>query len=129
MLKDYKELTESFEKTEIDARSFDHLDHVGVAYEILGKYDFLHATVKYADCINIIAAKVGVTDKFNTTITLAFMSVIAERRQTVLHNGIADFLEKNPDLLSVDFIRRWYSPSRFSSDLARTVFLMPDMAA
>jgi len=122
----YGKLVQSFEARDLDAGGFRHVDHVGVAYEMLRKYDFMDATVKYAENIKTIATKAGVPDKFNATITLAFMSLIAERMGTTRHADYDDFISQNQDLNSKDMLRKWYSPERLQSDLARNVFLMPD---
>jgi len=125
---DYKELTRSFEAQKIDPAAFRHMDHVGVAYEMLQKYDFLHATIEYARNIRMLATAAGVPEKFNTTITLAFMSLIAERMRTTPHTNYDQFLSENADLLNRDVLGRWYSAKRLESETARQVFLMPDIA-
>ncbi|MGI9482830.1 MAG: hypothetical protein ACR2OR_10795 [Hyphomicrobiales bacterium] len=129
MNKDYGKLVLSFESCDIDAAAFGHLDHIGVAYEMLRRYDFLTATVRYSECINTIATRAGAGQKFNTTITLAFLSLIAERMQTGGHKSFDEFMAQNQDLLSSNLLAKWYSPERMLSDLARSVFLMPDAAA
>ena len=128
MSRDYVELARSFEKCDIDAGAFGHMDHVGVAYEMLRRYDFIDASARYSRSINTIATSAGAADKFNTTITLAFLSLIAERMNTTHYNSFDDFIEQNQDLLSAKVLAKWYSPERLGSDLARTVFLMPDAA-
>ena len=129
MTVDYVELTKSFEVCDIDAGTFTHCDHVGVAYEMLCTYSFLDAVTKYANCINVIATRAGAAQKFNVTITIAFLSLIAERIKLTEHDTYQDFIAKNPDLLSADVLQRWYSADRLQSDLARKVFLMPDTRA
>lgn len=122
----YVELARSFEERDIDAGAFRHCDHVGVAYEMLRNYDFVDAAARYAGSIKSMAQKAGVPEKFNATITLAFLSLIAERMGTTRHSNFDDFIAGNPDLLSKDVLEKWYSPERLRSDLARAVFLMPD---
>ena len=129
MTVNYKELAKSFEACDIDASDFSHADHVGVAYEILRRYDFLDASVRYSNSIKTIATAAGAEQKFNTTITLAFLSLIAERMETTAHDSYEEFLEKNPDLFKGNVLTKWYSPDRMQSDLARAVFLMPDSVA
>ena len=129
MTRDYTEFLPSFEACDIDAGDFGHIDHVGVAYEMLRKYDFLNAAATYSNCINTIATRAGAADKFNATITLAFLSLIAERMQVSQTDGFAAFIEENADLMSGGLLARWYSKDRLTSDLARSVFLMPDVAA
>jgi hypothetical protein len=129
MSKNYAELMRSFERFDINPKEFGHMDHIGVAYEMLRAYEFLEASAKYSECINTIATRAGASQKFNTTITLAFLSLIAERAKATPNDTFDDFIAKNPDLLSSDVLSKWYSPERLDSDLARTVFLMPDVAA
>ncbi len=125
----YAELIRSFEACDIDASTFGHIDHVGIAYETLRRYDFLDASVKYAQCINTIATRAGAARKFNTTITLAFLSIIAERIEATRSGNFDEFISQNQDLVSGNILEKWYSPERLQSDLARNVFLMPDVAA
>lgn len=128
MTQDYAALLDGFERRDIDVAAFDHRAHVGVAYEMLRKYDFLEASTKYAACIDAIATAAGAAQKFNTTITLAFLSLIAERMQVSSHDDFAGFIEENEDLLASDVLSRWYSKERLASDMARRVFLLPDVA-
>jgi len=122
------ELLRSFEARDLDAGGFRHLDHVAVAYEMLRKYDFMVAAAKYADNIRALADKAGARNKFNATITFAFMSLIAERMATTAHDGYEDFIARNRDLGSKQILSKWYAPERLQSDLARTIVLLPDAA-
>lgn len=126
MTKDYALVLKSFEACDLDASTFTHVDHIGVAYEMLKTYDFLTASMKYATCINTIATHAGAAQKFNTTITMAFLSVIAERMEIGRYECFEAFLEGNGDLLDRNVLGKWYSRERLGSDLARTTFLMPD---
>ncbi len=121
-----EEMIRDFETRELDPSSFRHGDHVAVAYEMLRKYDFIEATLNYGQSLNAIAIKAGAADKYNTTITVAFMSLIAERMAQVEDESYDAFIARNQDLLSKDILRRWYSPERLTSDRARQIFLMPD---
>lgn len=123
----YAEMARSFEAQDLDPAAFRHGDHVCVAYEMLRTYDFVDAAARYAGTIKSMAARAGVHDKFNATITLAFLSLIAERMGSTEHSGYDDFISRNQDLLSKDVLQTWYSPERLRSDLARSVFLMPDI--
>ncbi|MGI9412757.1 MAG: hypothetical protein ACR2PM_03770 [Hyphomicrobiales bacterium] len=128
MNRNYADMTRSFEAQDLDNSAFRHLDHIGVAYEMLRRYDFIEASARYADNIRALAAKAGAPGKFNATITLAFMSLIAERMATTDHAGYDDFIAKNGDLRSKNVLEKWYSPARLSSELARDMFLLPDIS-
>ena len=123
----YSTITNAFEKCEIDAGGFAHEDHIGVAFEMLHRYDFMTASHKYATSIRTIAAEAGAAKKYNTTITLAFMSIIAERMQQGEQDDYETFISQNRDLLEQGVLEQWYSEERLQSDLARTTFLMPDL--
>jgi hypothetical protein len=122
----YLKLTDAFEAHEIDAASFHHGEHVAVAYQMLQKYKFSEAAYRYGENINTLAIKAGAPEKFNSTITYAFMSLVMEQMETTEHKGYEDFLSQNRDLLSKNLLSRWYSSNRLGSDLARKMFLLPD---
>jgi hypothetical protein len=120
------DLARAFEARTLDPAAFSHRDHVAVACDMLGCYDFLEAAARYAESLKAPAAKAGVPEKFNATVTLAFLSLIAKRMRTAEHADCDDFIARNPDLLSKDVLEPWYAPERLRSDLARQVFLMPE---
>ena len=122
-------LLERFEQQEIPAQEFCHRDHIQVAFEILDKYEFIHACARYASTIRALAENVGAPDKYNTTITIAFMSVIAERKSKMEKSGFESFIADNPDLFERNALEDWYSHERLNSAAARRHFLMPDKVA
>ncbi|MCP5082402.1 MAG: hypothetical protein GY948_11970 [Alphaproteobacteria bacterium] len=119
-------LVRSFETGGLDPAAFKHADHVAVAYEMLGAYEFLEACSKYASNLRALAKRAGAPMKFNATITLAFMSLIAERMASREYENYEEFISHNADLRSKNVLEQWYSPERLNSDAARAVFLMPD---
>jgi len=125
-LEAYAGMAERFEARTLDASRFSHVDHIGVACHMLQKYPFLDAAQKYGSALRDIATEAGVPEKFNTTLTLAFLGVLAERMADTPHDSFKDFLEKNPDLRSRTLMDTWYSQSRIASGRARKSFLMPD---
>ncbi len=117
-----------FESGEIKPGAFDHKAHIRAAYGMLCRYEFIDACAKYASTIRGLAERAGAYDKYNTTITLAFMSLIAER---IANSDAGDwnaFIEANPDLLERDALSSWYSDDRLHSPLARKQFVLPDKA-
>ena len=118
-----------FENLELSAPDFRHRDHLFVAYEMLGKYEFVDACARYARTIRTMAENVGVPEKYNVTITFAFMSLVAERKALPNHTDFETFLVANSDLLEKDVLKAWYSTDRLTSATARDRFLLPDKAA
>jgi len=125
-LETYAAMTDRFEGGTLDAEGFTHVDHIGVACSMLRKYGFLNAASRYGTALQAVAGKAGVPEKFNTTLTLAFLSILAERMADTPHESFEEFMEKNPDLVSRSLLAGWYSDERLGSAQARQTFLMPD---
>ncbi len=119
-------LTQQFLDRSIDPAKFGHKQHVQVAFELLGEFDFMEATVQYVSGIRDIATGAGAPEKFHITITLAYLSVIAERMVASGAKTFEDFLEGNLDLLSKNSLAGWYAPERLNSTLARQQFVLPE---
>ena len=124
-----EDLLAAFEEGRIDTPRFGHREHLRVAYLMLRKHDFLDATCRYARMIEKLAKAAGAPKKFNVTITVAFMSLIAERMAESVSDDDTGFLAANPDLLEKQVLASLYSRERLASDLARSAFLLPDEAA
>ncbi|MCK7613362.1 hypothetical protein [Roseibium sediminicola] len=124
--RNYPDLTDRFEAGTLAPEGFSHVDHIGVACQMLQRYDFLDAAQRYGHALRGLAARAGAPDKFNVTITLAFLGLLAERMAGTAHKSFAEFLEKNPDLTSRTLMATWYSEGRLASGTARQRFLMPD---
>jgi len=123
----YSKLCTVFESGGLDASQFTHLDHLGVAFEMLKKYDFLQAAAVYADRIKEMAIEADAPDKFNLTITLAFLSLTAERMHNTQYADFTTFIDNNPDLLSGHLMESLYSKKRLYSAQARQLFLLPNL--
>ena len=119
------DLTQAFVARRLDPGSFHHAEHVQVAFDLLEAHDFIDASAIYARGLQAIAAQAGGPEKFNLTITCAFMSLIAERCAGMTGHGFSAFSEQNPDVMSKAALAGWYAEGRLHSDLAREVFLMP----
>ena len=124
VIRDYEEYTDAFLSQEVDANDFSHLDHVCVAREILLRFDFLMAVQIFSESIHSMAMNAGDGDKFNLTVTLAFMSIISERMQS--GEDLEVFVKTNQDLLHTDFMEEYYTTERLNSSKAKGMFLMPD---
>jgi hypothetical protein len=117
-----------FLRGEIDGRTFRHADHLRAGFELLEAQDFSTAAHSFTTALKTIAGRAGNPGAYHETITLAFLSLIAERREA---GGFADFdafADANPDLMDKTVLERWYAPERLRSDIARRVFVLPDAA-
>ncbi|PCJ07412.1 MAG: hypothetical protein COB16_10945 [Rhodobacteraceae bacterium] len=111
----------------LDNTSFGHINHIGVAFEALKREGFFDALATVANGITAAANRAGTPDKFNATITMAYMSDIAERMEAGAYRDADSFIAANPDLLSGSVLAR-YSKGRALSAQARRIALLPDLA-
>ena len=106
---------------------FGHREHLQAAWELLRNRPFLAAAAHYGDTIDTFATRAGAGDKYSVTITLAFLSLVAERLAGSQALSFDAFLAANADLARTP-LSAWYSKRRLDDPLARRVFLMPDRA-
>ena len=109
----------------IDNRAFHHRDHLRVAFAILSSHSFADSAQIYARSLRRIAASAGRPQAYHETITLAFLSLVAERMTGQPTTSFDSFAEANRDLLDKNVLLRWYSGARLASDVARQTFVLP----
>ena len=109
----------------IAPQDFAHSDHVAVAYELLRRNSFVDSAQIFVDGLRKLVAAAGAPEKFNLTITLAYLGLIAERLANNAYGSWSEFIERNPDLLDPKLLQRWYTPERLYSETARETFLLP----
>lgn len=119
---------ERFERGEIDAASFPHREHVRMAFEMLRRRDFAETVLHYSRALRAMAQQAGKPQAFHQTVTIAFLSLIAERLEGGEWDDFAAFAHDNPDLLDKSTVARWYRPERLASERARRTFLLPEPA-
>jgi hypothetical protein len=113
---------------ECDPEGFTHREHVRMAFELLRRYDFAESLLHCSQALRAMLERAGRPEAFNLTVTVAFLSLIAERMQRGDAGDFEAFARANPDLLVKSILARWYRPQRLASDAARRTFLMPDPA-
>ncbi len=119
-------LLRAFLAGEIDSRGFHHADHVRAGFELLRHHSFPDAAAQYCAALKALCARAGNPEAYHETMTLAFLSLLAERSASYTHGDFAGFAAANPDLLDKSVLARWYSPERLASPLARRTFLLPE---
>jgi|SRR5215469_5443015 len=118
-----------FLRVEIDPGTFPHRDHVHMAFEMLRRHDFPETVLHFSRTLRAMAEKVGRPEAFHQTVTIAFLSLIAERMESGGAADFAAFAQANPDLLEKSALARWYRPERLASDIARRTFVLPEPAS
>lgn len=117
-----------FARGEIDAARFPHHEHIRMGFEMLGRHNFVETAYHYSFALRTMAARAGRPEAFHQTVTIAFLSLIAERMQCAAAADFAAFAQANPDLMEKAALARWYRPERLKMDAARRTFLLPDLA-
>jgi hypothetical protein len=118
---------ERFARGEVDPGNFPHREHVRMAFEMLRRHDFAESVLHYSRALRAMTARAGKPQAFNQTVTIAFLSLVAERMQE--SGGAANFdalVRAHPELLDKAALTRWYRPERLASDAARHTFLLPE---
>ena len=114
-----------FVRGEICAASFPHREHVRMAFEMLRRHDFAETVLHYSRALRAMAQRAGKPEAFHQTVTVAFLSLIAERLEEGRWNDFTAFARDNPDLLDKAAVGRRYRPERLAVQAARKVFLLP----
>ena len=117
---------ERFVRGEIAAANFPHREHVRMAFEMLRRHDFPETALHYSRALRTMAQRAGKPQAFHQTVTIAFLSLIAERVEGGQWDDFAAFARDNPDLLDKGAVARWYRPERLASEPARRTFLLPE---
>lgn len=117
-----------FLRGEIVPSEFPHREHVHVGFEMLKRHDFPETVLLFSRTLRAMAHKAGRPEAFHQTVTIAFLSLIAERMEAAHAADFAAFAQANPDLLEKSVLGRWYGAERLASAAARRTFLLPEAA-
>jgi hypothetical protein len=116
---------ERFEQGLIDPADFDHEAHVRMAYAMCAHYPFDEALARFARGLRALCARAGSPQKYHMTVTVAFLSLVAERRIATVASGWSDFIAANAELLDTRHLESWYPRDMLASPLARETFVLP----
>ena len=117
-----------FARGECDPADFPHREHVRMAFEMLRRHSFPETVLHYSRALRSMAARGGRPEAYHETITVAFLSLLAERMDNMSAADFAQFEGDNPDLMEKGILARWYRPKRLASNAARRTFLLPEPA-
>ena len=125
-----QELIEQFEDGTLPIEGFHHREHVRTAFLYLTKYPVLEALQIFSRTLRRFAEVRGKLQLYHQTITWAYIFLIQERMARAgSKQSWEEFARDNPDLLvwKDGILTRFYRTETLTSDLARTVFLLPDL--
>ena len=127
-----EQLIQQFEDGTTPADTFHHVDHVRLAFQYLHRYPVLAALENFSAALKKFAAAQGKAERYHETITWAYLLLIRERIARAEQTQTwEEFAEHNPDLLiwKGGVLAALYTPETLASELARTVFVLPDQIA
>jgi hypothetical protein len=125
-----QELIDQFENCTLPGECFHHREHVRVAFLYLTRYSVLDALQIFSKTLRRFAQARGKPQLYHETITWAYVFLIRERMAKAGKNQSWDeFASSNPDLLvwKDGILTRYYRPETLTSNLARAVFVLPDL--
>jgi hypothetical protein len=121
-----REFVEQFEACTLPPRLFHHRNHVRLAWLYLLEAPLLDALVRFRTSLQRYAGSLGAGAKYHETVTFAFLFLIHERMQRAHATTFEEFAEANADLFE-NILSRYYTAETLRSDLARRIFVMPDL--
>jgi hypothetical protein len=125
-MRDELEQLRRFMRGELEPGQLPHREHVRLGFEMLRRHDFAESVYRYSCALRAMTARTGRPEAFHQTITIAYLSLIAEAMQDAGAADFAAFAQSHPDLMDGSALARWYRPERLMTAAARRTFLMPD---
>lgn len=119
---------EQFVRGELDAAAFPHREHVRMGFEMLRRHDFAETVFHFSSALQAMAERAAKPRAFHQTVTIAFLSLIAERLVSGDYADFDSFARANADLLDKSALSRWYPSERLATEAARRTFLLPEPA-
>ena len=117
-----------FVRGELEASQFPHREHVRMGFEMLRRHDFAETVFHFSSTLRAMAVRAGKPQAFHQTVTIAFLSLIAERIDSGDYADFDSFARANADLFDKSPLSRWYPSERLATDAARRTFLLPEPA-
>jgi hypothetical protein len=113
------EFLAAFESATLPPQSFDHRGHLRVACFYLADKPFLEACIAMRDGLRRFAASIGKAGLYHETVTIAFMSIVADRMAADPGVPWAELLRRHPDLCDRGLLARYVEPGVLASEGAR----------
>ena len=121
-----REFVDAFEACTLPPAEFPHSAHIRLAWLYLRDAPVLEALTRFVENLRRYASSLGAAGKYHETITWAFVFLIHERMVRFPCPTFDEFAAANEDLFD-RILDRYYSPETLASDLARRVFVLPDL--
>jgi hypothetical protein len=112
----------------LDTGQFHHRDHVRMAWLYVREHGLESAVTAFTADLRAFAVAKGAPRLYHATITVAYLTLVAERLRVTPDGDWDRFAAAHADLLrwKPSVIDDYYSADRLWSELARAQFLLPD---
>jgi hypothetical protein len=105
---------------------FDHRGHLRAGFLYLRRHDFPGACVAMKHAVQGFARALGKAGLYHETLTIAYLSLLAERLADEPADVTFDrFLERYPELSSRAYLERYYPRGTLDTTEARATFVLP----
>ena len=124
------ELAEILAEVAPPGSAFRHRQHIHLAFLAVHRHGGARAAELVSGWIRHIAAYQRAPQKYNATVTRAWMEIVAHH--VTAEPAVADFeafAERNPALLDKRLLNGHYTSAALASREARAGWVMPDLAA
>jgi hypothetical protein len=109
--------------------SFDHRDHLRVAFAYARRGGVDHAVARARRGLRHLAAAHGEPERYHETLTTAWARVVAHHALADRDRDFEGLLATHPQLLRRDLLLRHYTRERLLGAAARARFVEPDLLA
>ena len=110
-------------------RSFDHRDHLRVAFAYARRGGVEHAIQRARDGLRRFTAAHNQAARYHDTLTTAWARIVGHHALQARDDDFDAFLAAHPRLLERDLLSAHYSRERLFSAGARAGFVEPDLLA
>ncbi|GAA2095516.1 hypothetical protein [Actinomadura alba] len=126
MIDDFERL---MERVRGDGGAFGHREHLHLAWLAVREHGTMGAHERIGAGIRRVAEYAGRPQKYNATVTRAWIELVGHHVETEPRSGDFDgFLERHPALLDKRLLSRFYRSVTLASEPARRGWVEPDRA-
>jgi hypothetical protein len=128
-MKEGVQFSDLMDRVMATADRFGHRQHVHLTWLAVRHYGTAAATEVVSDGIQRTARYAGAPQKYNATISRAWVELVGHHADHSATTEFDDFVQENSALLNKGLLTRFYEPATLASIPARTGWIEPDRAS
>lgn len=124
-----KEFVAQFENCSLNPALFSHEAHIRLAWIYIVKYGKDKAEERIQKYLKAFVKHVGATDKYNVTLTIAAIKIVAHFSNESDKNNFSEFILEYPKLNTSfkELVSTHYGINIYNSKLAKKKYIKPDL--